>query len=118
MKNFIALFVITLASLLGCSNHTKSPIAFTPDIPHDVDPKVQQNLKNDVYALNEKFNEYSWKIFVAINWPTDKNGTPKDRFTDIADPLWMSWKESFEVYRLDGKEPAPWGSPRTVSEMA
>ena len=118
MRKLIALPVVALATLLGCSNQIKSPIAFTSDIPHDVDPKIQQSLKNDIYALNEKFNEYSWKIFVAINWPTDKNGKPKAHFTDIGVPLWMSWKESFEVYRLDGKKPAPWGSSRTVEEIA
>lgn len=91
------------------------PVAFSPNIPVDVDPVLQEKLKKegDIYALNESFNRYSWQAFMAIQWPVAKDGTPKSKFTDAGEPAWLGWKEAFQVYREDGQKPAPWGAPRT-----
>ena len=88
---------------------------FTPNIPVDVDPALQNKLKaeGDIYALNEAFNEYSWKAFVAINWPRDDQKQPLPKFTDPGNATWLEWKEAFQVYREDGKKPTKWGVPRT-----
>ncbi|MDY8138147.1 hypothetical protein [Aquimarina sp. 2201CG5-10] len=96
-----------------------APITFSPEIPHDVDPALQKLLKSEgkIYELNQAFNKYSWQAFVAINWPVDSLGTPLPNFTDKGTPSWMNWKESFEVYRQDGKKPTGWDSPRTVLEI-
>ncbi|MHA7056538.1 hypothetical protein ACWGOQ_0004920 [Aquimarina sp. M1] len=96
-----------------------APVKFSPDIPVDVDPVLQQKLKDkkNIFKLNEKFNEYSWQAFVAIMWPRDEKGNPTEKFTDKGEPTWLEWKEAFQVYRKDGKTPAPWGSPRTASGL-
>lgn len=100
----------------GSDQHAgAAPVKFTPDIPVDVDPAVQEALKKegDIYKLNEKFNEFSWQAFVAIFWPRDKDGKPLPKFTDPGTSTWLGWKEAFQVYRKDGSAPNPWGSPRT-----
>ncbi|SDS34408.1 hypothetical protein SAMN04515667_1963 [Formosa sp. Hel1_31_208] len=91
------------------------PVVFTPNLPIDVDPVLQKALKDigDIYQLNEAFNLYSWQALVAINWPQNSEGQPQPEFTDEGDPAWINWKEAFQVYRADGKTPAPWDSPRT-----
>ncbi|MBQ4801842.1 hypothetical protein J8L88_03185 [Aquimarina sp. MMG015] len=95
------------------------PVKFSADIPVDVNPIVQKKLKdkNQLFKLNEKFNEYSWQAFIAIMWPRNDKGAPTPKFTDKGEPTWLGWKEAFQVYRADGKTPAPWGSPRTASGL-
>lgn len=92
-----------------------APAAFTPNIPVDVDPALQEALKKagDLYQLNEVYNLYSWQALIAINWPLDETGVARKKFTDKGAPAWLKWKEAFQVYRADGKAPAAWDSPRT-----
>tara|TARA_B110000091_G_scaffold208044_1_gene247108 strand:+ start:560 stop:2191 length:1632 start_codon:yes stop_codon:yes gene_type:complete len=96
-----------------------APVEFSPEIPVDVDPKLQEKLikQKDIFALNEAYNRYSWQAFMAINWPVAKDGKAKAKFTDKGDPSWLGWKEAFQVYRADGQKPAPWGAPRTESGL-
>lgn len=111
--------------LVSCDQKEKeyvaivAPVEFSPDIPVDVDPKLQEKLikQKDIFALNEAYNRYSWQAFMAINWPVSKDGTAKSKFTDKGDPSWLGWKEAFQVYRADGQKPAPWGAPRTESGL-
>lgn len=97
----------------------EAPVAFSPNIPVDVNPELQARLKSDgdMYTLNQEFNHYSWQAYMAIWWPVDNQGNPMPNFTDAGDPAWLGWKEAFQVYRADGKKPAPWGSPRTASGL-
>jgi len=125
-KLLIALISITLL-FASCDTNNKSsdyskvtsPIDFTPNIPVDVDPAVQQKLKDEgnIYQLNEAFNMYSWQAFIAIQWPRDKDGNALPNFNDEGEPTWLGWKEAFQVYRSDGYKPAPWGSPRNDSGL-
>jgi hypothetical protein len=95
------------------------PVEFSSNIPVDVDPALQNRLKEaqDIFQLNEAFNNYSWQAFVAIHWPLDTAGNPMKKFTDKGKATWLGWKEVFQVYRADGRKPAPWGAPRTASGM-
>ncbi|MFD0963121.1 hypothetical protein [Pseudofulvibacter geojedonensis] len=96
-----------------------SPVTFSPNIPVDVDPLLQEKLKKEknIYKLNEAFNEYSWQALVAINWPRDEQGNAMPNFTDKGEATWLGWKEAFQVYRKDGLAPSSWGSPRTASGL-
>lgn len=124
-KKIAQLFFLIPALLLiqaKCANDSKDttdsvkePVVFTPVIPVDVDPALQNKLKEEgrIYELNEAFNEFSWKAFVAIFWPRDKEGKPKEHFYDEGESTWLDWKEAYQVYRQDGGVPAPWNSPRS-----
>ena len=95
------------------------PANFSPEIPVDVDPAIQEALKGegDIYELNREFNKFSWEAFIAIMWPRDAEGNPMPNFTDEGKATWLGWKEAFQVYRKDGQKPAPWDAPRTESGL-
>ena len=103
----------------GSYDEIPAPVAFSSNIPVDVDPALQDRLKQDedIYRLNEAFNKYSWQAFVAIHWPLDTAGNPMPNFTDQGTATWLGWKEAFQVYRADGQKPAPWGAPRSASGL-
>lgn len=124
MKNSIlslllGLFICPALLLTSCNKGpgpvTEAPVKFSPQIPVDVDPALQEKLKKegDIYSLNQRFNEYSWQALVAIFWPRDKDGKPMPDFTDAGKATWLGWKEAFQVYRKDGDTPTAWGSKRT-----
>jgi hypothetical protein len=119
MRYLILLALLGLA-ILACRQTNSepaitAPVSFSPEIPVDVDPALQQKLKaaGDIHALNQAFNHYSWQALVAIFWPRDDKGAPMPRFNDPGQPTWLGWKEVFQVYRTDGSTPTPWGSTRT-----
>ncbi len=123
----VSLFSLVFVGIMlfSCSKKEKAytaivaPVEFSPNIPVDVNPKLQEKLikQQDIFALNEAYNRYSWQAFMAINWPVAKDGKAKPKFTDKGDPSWLGWKEAFQVYRADGQKPAPWGAPRTESGL-
>lgn len=122
IRTILNMLVLSITMLILSCEHTntanyiaiEAPTVFTPNIPVDVDPALQERLKEagDIYQLNEAFNVYSWQALVAINWPLDAKGAPRLNFTDEGMPTWLKWKEAFQVYRSDGKKPHSWDSPR------
>ncbi len=121
-----SIIVFALMLLHSCQQNNKSryviidsPVEFSANIPVDINPILREELiaSGDFFALNEVYNMYSWQALIAINWPLDTSGNALDNFTDVGAPSWLSWKEAFQVYRADGKKPAPWGSPRTDSGL-
>ncbi|MFP2927491.1 hypothetical protein ACLESO_20300 [Pyxidicoccus sp. 3LG] len=88
------------------------PTPLSPAMPYDVNYKEKKSLEDrkqfaDVQRL---FDILSWQTFIALNWPVGPGGQPRAKLTDSGPRLWEGWKESFEVYREDGRRPAPWGS--------
>ena len=70
MRKAILLSIILLASSCDQTNTSnyavlEAPILFTPNIPVDVDPELQESLKKagDIYQLNQVYNMYSWHIY-------------------------------------------------------
>jgi hypothetical protein len=61
------------------------------------------------------FNNYSWRSFIALNWPAlkdpQKRGQP-DRnkaFGDTTGPrVWTTWKSQIEIFQPDGAKPRDW----------
>jgi len=120
----VALTVISCKEKEQHHNHhdytaIPAPVKFSPNIPVDVAPEIQEKLKKEknIFKLNEAFNEYSWQALVAINWPRDKQGNDLPKFTDKGEATWLGWKEAFQVYRKDGLAPSAWGGPRTSSGL-
>lgn len=122
----ISLICVTFIGMLffSCKHEEgykdlKTPVAFSSNIPVDVNPVLQKELKEvgNIFELNQAYNFYSWQALIAINWPLDVKGNPKEHFYDKGTPAWIQWKEAFQVYRADGKKPAPWGSDRLASGL-
>jgi hypothetical protein len=66
------------------------------------------------------FDAYSWKLFIALNWPAkaNKRGIP-DKTKDISDVtaprVWETWKSISDIYLPDGDAPSDWDAPVTAS---
>ena len=122
----VILVIGMIVIILSCQKNNDSaystmtaPVEFSATIPVDINPALRKELiaSGDFFELNEVYNFYSWQALIAINWPLGADGNALDNFTDNGTPSWLQWKEAFQVYRSDGKQPAPWGSPRSDSGL-
>ncbi len=87
------------------------PSELSPSTPYDVDQKLQAQLtaQGEFDEVQRLFDILSWQFFVSLNWPRDEEGLPLPKIADEGDPIWFSWKESFEVFKQDGSAPLPLG---------
>jgi hypothetical protein len=92
------------------ASYLNFPSPLSPNTPHDVDQQLQKKL-TDAQQFDEVqrlFEILSWQNFIALNWPRDNKGEPQG-IDSAGDPIWVKWKESYEVYLPNGAKPAPWG---------
>jgi hypothetical protein len=66
-------------------------------------------------SLFDFFDDYSWRMFVALNWPAVKGQRGiADSSLDLNDTsrprVWETWKSAFESIPPNGKQPTPWES--------
>ena len=87
------------------------PTPLTPITPWDVDRQLQAKLTQQgaFTEVQRLFEVLSWQWFVSLNWPVDESGKPMPKISDDGNPEWFGWKESYEVFRENGKRPLPWG---------
>jgi hypothetical protein len=63
----------------------------------------------------EFFNDYSWRMFIALNWPAkvgvrgQADATKSIKDTD-GPRVWETWKTSIETIPPKGKQPTEWTS--------
>lgn len=93
---------------------------FSAQIPHDVPYALLQQYRCEqkAHQIKALYDLLSWQTFMAINWPVDEQGQAYPFGDESGVPQWLTWKESEEVFRADGLDPAPWGSARTLSVMS
>jgi hypothetical protein len=73
------------------------------------------------------FDDFSWRSFIALNWPAvpDKHGVPKSPddpkvFTGAGasyPTVWGTFREAYELYRVDGVNPAAFASSATTNTV-
>jgi hypothetical protein len=105
------LLLSALRSLGDDLPHPKPTLS--PVVPAEVDAPVDPD--GDAIAV---FDDYSWRAFIAINWPAKSGirGTPDEtkRIGDFSDPLtkvvWATWKADYELLQKQGTEPTEWSS--------
>lgn len=66
-------------------------------------------------ASQELFDQYSWQLFIAMNWPAQagQRGTP-DCARQPGDPgytVWQTYKTVEETFLPQGVNPGPWNTP-------
>jgi hypothetical protein len=68
------------------------------------------------------FDDFSWRSFVALNWPADTSGDRRgvpDRSRKIGDlslpTVWGTWKADFELFQPKGAAPTEWDSYQAVN---
>jgi len=120
---FVSAGFLVAIMMTGCGNETNSnsksamPLAkagnadtpaatLSPVIPADVDlPQTQ--IPSIVF-----FDDYSWKIFIALTWPAKQDArgvadTTK-KITDKGPRVFETYKSVSEVFQPDASEPSDW----------
>ncbi|EHQ25191.1 hypothetical protein [Mucilaginibacter paludis] len=126
MKNFkkikplliigsLLLIVIACSTLThtdGQDAYLNFPEKLTPVTPYDVDTSLERKLLHEQkFAEAQRlFEVLSWQMFISLNWPVNDKGEPKADITDAGKRIWEGWKESYEVFRVNGDKPHVWGS--------
>lgn len=63
-------------------------------------------------SLQDDFDEFSWKTFIALNWPAKADGTPDPSLTigehQEGPTVWQSWKSSRDIFLANGAKPLGW----------
>jgi hypothetical protein len=94
----------------------------SPDSPKDVDLTgfpVDAQGRPGANPI-KRFDDYSWRLFVAVNWPSTvgKRGVPDKtkKLGDTTTPTtWETWKAAFELFQPRGAQPSEWDSFDAVS---
>jgi hypothetical protein len=103
---------------------TPQPADTLPDIPPgDLADLIKRPLDDDGFQDqgNEGgnrpfFDDFSWRAFIALNWPAVANTRGKadltKKFGDTTDRVvWESWKVGPEIVPPDGTDPTEWDAP-------
>ncbi len=91
------------------SDYSELPSSSLSEIPKDIPLSLSEEkklLQQNFPALQRLFDDFSWRSFLAINWPLDAQGNPLPNITDSGTPRWLTWHESLQVFRPDGSDPA------------
>lgn len=98
-----------------------TPIPDDPDIvisPHVPTAITVTTKPPTLESLQHDFDVFSWQSFIALNWPANDDGTPKDSITFGADQsgptVWQSWKSSREIFLPNGEKPNAWGQVENI----
>jgi hypothetical protein len=81
-------------------------------LPQDVIVALPNAYQGISPQLQRPFDQFSWQMFVALNWPASPDGTPLDVPIDQepdAPRVWLSYATPFEVFggQPDDRNPAP-----------
>jgi len=116
MRTTLFLFALCLQS---CTVLAQVPIT-SPTISNEILDEVVDGsgaaLPVAVSSLPiDFFDDYSWRMFVALNWPAVKGQRGSaDTNLDISDTsrqrVWETWKSAYETIPPKGKQPTPWNS--------
>jgi hypothetical protein len=90
------------------------PPSLNPGIP--CAPNIPGADFANIKTAQDGFDVYSWRTFIALNWPQDGKalGTDNDNRT-----VWETYKESYQVFRPDGKDPRtnPVDVPKACADL-
>lgn len=68
-------------------------------------------------ASLEEFSHYSWRQFVALNWPVSvERGKPdcSAAFGSSGNTVWQSYKTVEQLFLANAANPGPWGAGKTM----
>ncbi|ROO31486.1 hypothetical protein [Pseudomonas sp. 7SR1] len=73
-------------------------------------------------ASQDLFDQYSWQMFIALNWPAQdgQRGDPNCN-KQPGDPgytVWQTYKSVEEIFLPQGTDPGPWNSPQRAKSLA
>lgn len=88
-------------------------IPYSLDLPHVAQIPGSDNTDSLVHFLQNKADDLSWRTFIAINWPTFRDGTVDSTVCFAGKKgisVWEYWMPSTEIYVDPGEEASPWRS--------
>ena len=115
-----AVLVVVLPRFVGAQDGVPSPDDLLRDLPSQLTADVPQDVDRDLLAKfkAEKqlprqhllFDILSWREFVALCWPLDKEGKPYADPNQQETRRFETWKTDDDTFRPDGAHPGPWGT--------
>jgi hypothetical protein len=103
---------------LTCENVEPPPglsfPAVSSTLPFDATFGSSTSLTTD--QVQQGFDIFSWASFVALNWPSNPDGTPMDgpiTSNPTAPRVWEAYIEASGVFKPDGAMPDTWGGTNT-----
>jgi hypothetical protein len=103
---------------LTCNNADLPPglsfPAVSSTLPFDATFGSSTSLTPD--QLQQGFDIFSWASFVALNWPSNPDGTPMDgpiTSNPTAPRVWEAYIDATGVFKPNGAAPDPWGGTNT-----
>ncbi len=116
MKKFIAIFVIA-GVIFACNEISKKPAKFAiyntfcsssssdgpcSVIPIDVVENLGVGYESSLDSVKQPpFDVFSWQTFIALNWPADTAGNPKDNSisdSPNAPRVWEHYQDPAEIF--------------------
>jgi hypothetical protein len=67
----------------------------------------------DPAAAATQSDEYAWRLFVALNWPAERDGrraAPRAAFGADRPVVWERWQNVADVYLPGGRDPGTWAA--------
>jgi hypothetical protein len=98
------------------------PTPLSPDLPFDVDVEALSRLDRDkqIPEAQRLFDIFAWQMFIALNWPADRDGAPdksKSMNDNTSKRVWMGWRRNDSVFLPTGEKPAPWEPRKALQEQ-
>jgi hypothetical protein len=86
-----------------------------------IGPPLPEDVANGIALYQPYLDQFSWQMFIAVNWPAcraDSKGCrpgdpDKSRWIGAgadAPTVWEHWMNADDVFRKGGAPPIPWGS--------
>jgi hypothetical protein len=100
-----------------CNNPDPPPGLSFPSVSSTLPFDATFSQKPTVDQLQQAFDIFSWASFVALNWPSNPDGTPMDgpiTSNPTAPRVWEAYIAATGVFKAQGALPDPWGG-RTPS---
>lgn len=93
---------------------TPFPVPTAPFVDAQLSPCIPYAVSASDFASVSRaqpaFDVFSWRSFVALNWPTDGKTIGQDGDNPT---VWETYNESYQVFLADGSAPH-WGAPVDV----
>jgi len=121
MRAQLLIAILLVAIVHGASAHAQTPITsatISHQMPLEVVDGSGNNLPVNVTQLPlDFFDDYSWRMFVSLNWPAKEGvrGVPDETKSvgGLGPCVWETWKTGFEIVPKSisaADAPTPWDS--------
>ena len=114
------LIVTTVTITFDTRSEPHSLPTLSSSIPLEITVSKEPNPPT-LTSLQHDFDVFSWKSFIALNWPANSDGSASSDSV-IGNNLsgsvvWENWRESRSIFLPDGKTPAPWGQGESIPDV-